>query len=98
MLASARSGLFWGEEVWPGDVVTFPPGIEADGIRQRHGWASIGACLTPAYRARPYRKAGRGIDDDFGTLHGEAFLAGCDLWTRTRNVEIDVRFVLQPVF
>lgn len=32
ILASARHALFWGEDTSPGNLVTFPPGIEADAI------------------------------------------------------------------
>ncbi|TDR85337.1 helix-turn-helix transcriptional regulator [Enterovirga rhinocerotis] len=32
VLSSSREALFWGEAAQPGDVVTFPPGIEADAV------------------------------------------------------------------
>ena len=58
----------------------------------------FGACLTPACWPRPYGKIRRGIDVNSGAFHGEPFLASHEFRPSARNIEIDVRFVLQPVF
>ena len=61
MLASTRSGLFWGEEVAPGDVVTFPPGVEADGI-YGSGSSYAAILIEPSELVSLFRSEGRLAD------------------------------------
>jgi AraC family ethanolamine operon transcriptional activator len=61
MLASARGGLFWGEEVSSGDVVTFPPGIEADAI-YGSGSSYAAILIEPAELVSLFKSEGRLAD------------------------------------
>jgi AraC-like DNA-binding protein len=61
ILASARTPLFWGEEVSSGDIVTFPPGVEADGI-YGSGSSYAAILIEPSELVSLFRSEGRSGD------------------------------------
>lgn len=77
LLASARDALFWGEAALPGDLVTFPAGVEADAIyRSSTAYAAI--TIDPSELAALFKTEEALADPAFwvkrGVWHAEPLL------------------------